>query len=52
MATVAVVSHLLQNKLLTYLWYLNLECNLKGLKVIQKFNNDNNNNKDQYRYQW
>ena len=29
-----------QNKLLTYLWYLNLGCTLKGLGVIQKFNND------------
>ena len=24
---------------------------LRGLGVIQKFNNDNNDNKDQYRYQ-
>ena len=31
-----------QNKLLTYLWYLNLGCTLKGLGVIQKFNNDDN----------
>jgi len=33
---------LLQNELLTYLWYLNLGCTLRGLGVIQKFNNDNN----------
>ena len=39
-----------QNELLTYLWYLNLECTLRGLEVIQKFNNDNNDNEDQYRY--
>ena len=31
-----------QNKLLTYLWYLNLGCTFKGLKVIQEFNNDDN----------
>ena len=31
-----------QNKLLTYLWYLNLGCTLRGLGVIQKFNNDDN----------
>jgi len=41
-----------QNKLLTYLWYLNLGCTLRGLEVIQRFNNSDNNNKDQYRYQW
>ena len=38
-----------QNKLLTYLWYLNLGCIFRGLGVIQKFNNDNNNDEDQYR---
>ena len=32
-----------QNKLLTYLWYLNLGYTFRGLEVIQKFNNDNNN---------
>ena len=31
----------LQNELLTYLGYLNLGCTLRGLEVIQKFNNDN-----------
>ena len=31
-----------QNELLTYLWYLNLGYTLRGLEVIQKFNNDNN----------
>ena len=31
-----------QNKLLTYLWYLNLKYTLRGLGVIQKFNNDDN----------
>ena len=31
-----------QNELLTYLWYLNIGCTLKGLGVIQKFNNDDN----------
>ena len=31
-----------QNELLTYLWYLNLGCTLRGLGVIQKFNNDDN----------
>ena len=35
-------SLLLPNELLTYLWYLNLRCTLKGLEVIQKFNNDDN----------
>ena len=30
-----------QNKLLTYLWYLNFRYTLKGLWMIQKFNNDN-----------
>ena len=34
-----------QNELLTCLWYLNLGCTLKGLEVIQKFNNDDNDNK-------
>ena len=33
---------LLQNELLTCLWYLNLRCTLRGLEVIQKFNNDDN----------
>jgi len=37
---------LLQNKLLTYLWYLNLRYTLRGLKVIQKFNNNDNDNED------
>ena len=31
-----------QDKLLTYLWYLNFEYTLRGLGVIQKFNNDDN----------
>jgi len=31
-----------QNKLLTYLWYLNLGYTLRSLGVIQKFNNDDN----------
>jgi len=31
-----------QNELLTYLWYLNLRCTLRGLGVIQKFNNNDN----------
>jgi len=33
-----------QNELLTYLWYLNLGYTLRGLEVIQKFNNDDNDN--------
>ena len=33
------LARILQNKLLTYLWYMNLRCTLKGLGVIQKFNN-------------
>ena len=37
---------ILQNKILTYLWYLNLEYTFRDLGVIQKFNNDNNNDKD------
>ena len=37
-----VLSMILQNELLTYLWYLNLRCTLRGLEVIQKFNNDDN----------
>jgi len=41
-----------QNELLTYLWYLNLRCTLKGLGMIQKFNNDDNDDEDQYKYQW
>ena len=32
----------LQNELLTYLWYLNLGYTLRDLQVIQKFNNDDN----------
>jgi len=39
----------LQNELLTYLWDLNLECILRDLRVIQKFNNDDNNEEDQYK---
>ena len=38
-------SILSQNKLLTYLWYLNLRYTLRGLGVIQKLNNDNNDEK-------
>ena len=34
---------ILQNKLLTYLWYLNLRYTFRGLGVIQKFNNNDNN---------
>ena len=41
------VMKLSQNELLTCLWYLNLGCTLRGLGVIQKFNNNDNNNKDQ-----
>jgi len=41
---------ILQNELVTYLWYLNLGYTLRDLEVIQKFNNDNNSDKDQYRY--
>ena len=41
------VMELSQNELLTCLWYLNLGCTLRGLGVIQKFNNNDNNNKDQ-----
>jgi len=41
-----IVEHLVvsQNELLTYLWYLNLRCTFRGLEVIQKFNNDDNDN--------
>ena len=35
-----------QNELLTCLWYLNLECILKGLGVILKFNNNDNDDED------
>ena len=35
-------SRILQNELLTYLWYLNLGYTFRGLEVIQKFNNDDN----------
>jgi len=35
-----------ENKLLIYLWYLNLEYTLKGLEVIKKFNNNNNDDSD------
>jgi len=42
---------LLQNELLTCLWYLNLGYTLRSLGVIQKFNNDDNDNEDQYRCQ-
>jgi len=31
--------------------YLKLGCTLRGLEVIQKFNNNDNNNEDQYKYQ-
>jgi len=34
-----------QNKLLTCLWYLNLGYTLRGLGVIQKFNNNVNDEK-------
>ena len=34
-----------QNELLTCLWYLSLECTLRGLEVIQKFNNNDNDEK-------
>jgi len=40
-----------QNKLLTCLQYINLGYTLRGLEVIQKFNNDDNDDKDQYIYQ-
>jgi len=36
------LNELLQNELFTYLWYLNLGYTLRGLEVIQKFNNDDN----------
>jgi len=36
------IYRLSQNKLLTYLWYLNLGCTLRSLGVIQKLNNDDN----------
>ena len=36
------LNKLSQNELLTYLWYLNLGYTLRGLEVIQKFNNDDN----------
>jgi len=36
------VMTLSQNELLTYLWYLNLGYTLRGLGVIQKFNNNDN----------
>ena len=32
-----------QNELLIYSWYLNLGYTFRGLEVIQKFNNDDNN---------
>ena len=38
-----VIVFLSQNELLTYLWYLNLGYTFKGLKVIQRFNNNDNN---------
>ena len=38
----------LQNKLLIY---LNLRYTLRDLEVVQKFNNNDNDNKDQYRSQ-
>ena len=41
-----VVAQVLQNKLLTYLYYLNLGYTLKGLGVIQKFSNNDNDDKD------
>ena len=42
-SNICTLSPLSQNELLTYLWYLNLGCTLRGLEVIQKFNNDDNN---------
>jgi len=36
------VVFVLQNELLTYLWYLNLGYTFRDLGVIQKFNNDDN----------
>ena len=40
------IALLSQNELLTCLWYLNLGYTLRGLGVIQNFNNgDNDNNK-------
>ena len=36
------IAWLSQNELLTYLWYLNLGYTFRGLEVIQKFNNNNN----------
>jgi len=44
-------NYLLQNELLTCLWYLNLGYTLRGLEVFQKFNNDDNDDKYQYRCQ-
>ena len=38
------VIELSQNELLTCLWYLNLGCTLRGLEMIQKFNNNDNDN--------
>jgi len=38
--------------ILTCLWYLNLRCTLRDLGVIQKFNNNDNDDEDQYRCQW
>jgi len=37
---------ILQNKLLICLQYLNLGYTLRSLEVIQKFNNDDNDDKD------
>jgi len=37
-----LIAEISQNKLLTYWWYLNLGCTFRGLGVIQKFNNNDN----------
>jgi len=42
LSSFVIPTKLSQNELLTYLWYLNLECIFKGLEVIQKFNNNDN----------
>jgi len=47
-----LILSLSQNELLTYLWYLNLRYTLRGLGVIQKFNNNDNDDEDQYKCQW
>jgi len=40
---ISKVIMLLQNELLTYLWYLNFGWIFRGLEVIQKFNNNDGN---------